>query len=197
MFRPRIHDNGQKIVLGHKVNARGIRDGEMVIEILASHPSTAHSIATKLVRHFVSDNPPPSLVNRVAEVYKKTDGDIREMLRTIFTSSEFYSPDAFRAKTKTPLEYAVSAIRALNGSTDGSRQLAQMIGRMGQPLYQYQAPTGFPDRGDYWMNNGSVLERLNFVAALAEDRIAGTHIHLTEPFKETVLRLGSPDFQRR
>jgi uncharacterized protein (DUF1800 family) len=178
-FREPMHDKGEKIVLGHKINAGGIRDGEEVIDILVHHPSTAHFIATKLVRRFVSDEPPASLVDRVAAVYMKTDGDIREMLRTIFTSDEFYSPEAYRAKTKSPFELVVSAIRALDGSTNGGPRLAQEIARMGQPLYQYQPPTGFPDRASEWTSSGSLVERLNFGVALSANRMPGATIDLT------------------
>jgi uncharacterized protein (DUF1800 family) len=197
IFRPRVHEVGEKLVLGHRINAGGIRDGEMVIDILANHPSTARFIATKLVTRFVNDDPPESLVSRVAGVYKDTDGDIREMLRTIFTSPEFYSAESMKSKTKSPFELAVSAIRALNGSTDGSRVLAQMIARMGQPLYQCQPPTGFPDRASEWMSNGSIVERLNFAVALTANRIPGTTVSLNEPSKDVVTKLGSPEFQAR
>ena len=197
IFRPRAHDSGEKVVLGHKIKSGGVREGEMIIGILADHPSTARFIASKLVQRFVSDNPPESLVNRVAAVYRKTDGDVREMLRTIFTSSEFYSPAALQSKTKSPFEFAASAIRSLNGSTNGSRELAQMIGRMGQPLYQYQPPTGFPDRADQWMSNGSVVERLNFAVALSEGRIPGTTVHPDSSAKDIATRFGSPEFQTR
>jgi uncharacterized protein (DUF1800 family) len=197
MFRPRAHDPGEKMVLGHKISAGGMKDGEMVIDILAHHPSTAHFIATKLVRRFVNDSPPESLVARVASVYRTTDGDIREMLRTIFTSPEFYSADNMNSKVKSPLELAASAIRALNGTTDGSRALAQMIGRMGQPLYQSQPPTGFPDRASEWTSNGSIVERLNFAVALAANRIPGTTVTLNEPPKDVVTKIGSPEFQSR
>jgi uncharacterized protein (DUF1800 family) len=115
VFRPFMHDNGEKTVLGHKIPAGGgIKDGEMVIDILAHHPSTAKFISTKLARRFVSDTPPQALVDRVASVYTKTDGDIREMLRTIVTSPEFHSKEAHRAKIKSPFELAVSAVRALS-----------------------------------------------------------------------------------
>ena len=145
IFHAWMHDDGEKIVLGHEIPAGGgIRDGAMVIDILANHPSTARFISQKLVRRFVSDDPPPSLVDRVASVYMKTDGEVREMLRTILTSAEFYSPEAYRAKTKSAFELAVFAIRALGGETDGSRDLAQHIARMGQPLYMYQPPHGIP-----------------------------------------------------
>src|SRR5262249_57034041 len=123
-----------------KVNAGGMRDGEAVIDILADHPSTARFISTKLVRRFVSDDPPANLVRHIGEVYRKTDGDIRDMMRAIVTSKEFQSRDAIAAKTKTPFEYVVSAIRSLDGTTDGSRPVVQAIARMGQPLYQCQPP---------------------------------------------------------
>ncbi len=200
MFRPRMHDDNEKTVLGHKLKAGGgIRDGETVIGILAGHPSTARFIAFKLVRRFVSDSPPASLVNKVASVFAETAGNIREMLRTILTSAEFYAPEAHLAKTKSPFELAVSAIRALNGNTDGSRRLAQMIARMGQPLYQYQPPTGFPDGADHWITNGTLIERLNFGIALAANRIPGTGVDIGAfgDFQAAAIHLGSEEFQKR
>jgi uncharacterized protein (DUF1800 family) len=197
IFRPRMHDDGEKIVLGHKINAGGIRDGEMVVDILAKHPSTARFISTKLVRRFVADDPPEPLVKYVAEVYRKTDGDTPEMLHAIVTSREFNSPDAAGAKTKTPFDYTVSAIRSLGGTTDGSRPLAQTIARMGQPLYQCQPPTGYPDRGDFWMGDGAILERLNFAVALSANKIPGTSVLFDQPVKSVVKKLGSPEFQKK
>lgn len=178
VFREWMHDEGEKVVLGHRVSSGGIEDGEAVIDLLAHHPNTARFLATKLVQRFVSDDPPKSLVDRVAAVYEKTDGDIRKMLKTIFTSPEFSAPEAYRAKVKSPFELAVSAIRALDGETDGSPGLAQFIGRMGQPLYQCQPPTGYPDRAEQWVNAGALLERLNFGLALSANRIPGTTVDL-------------------
>jgi uncharacterized protein (DUF1800 family) len=200
MFRPFVHDTGEKTVLGHTIKAGGgFEDGEQVIDILAHHPSTAHFIATKLVRRFVSDTPPDSLVKRVADTFMKTDGDIREMMRVILTSPEFNSTDAYQAKTKSPFELAVSSIRMLNGHTDGSPQMVQTIERMGQALYRYDAPTGFPDRASYWMSNGSVLERINFGIALTTNRIPGTRVDLKgyPDAQAAALVLGSPDFQKK
>jgi uncharacterized protein (DUF1800 family) len=179
VFRPIMHDDKEKIVLGHKIPAGGgMKDGELVIEILTHHPSTARFIATKLVRKFVSDDPPRVLVDRVAAVYTKTDGDIREMLKTIFASPEFNSTDAYRAKIKSPFELAASAIRALGGNTNGSPRLGQFVGKMGQPLYQYQPPTGYPDKGEQWVNTGALLERLNFGIAISSNRVPGTTVDL-------------------
>jgi uncharacterized protein (DUF1800 family) len=197
VFRPRMHDEEEKIVLGHKITAGGIRDGETVIDILGKHPSTARFISTKLVRRFVTDDPPDSLVKHVAEVFRTSDGDIREMMYAIVTSKDFSAPEALGAKTKTPFEYTVSAIRSLDGTTDGGRPLAQSIARMGEPLYQCQPPTGYPDRGDHWLSSGAVLERLNFAVALAAGRIPGTSVRFDEPVKSVVKRLGSPEFQKR
>jgi len=200
MFRPFVHDTGAKTVLGHSIKAGGgIEDGEQVIDILAHHPSTARFIATKLVRRFVSDTPPASLVNRVADTFMKTDGDIREMMRVILTSSEFNSAGAYQAKIKSPFELAVSAIRTLNGRTDGSPQIIQIIDRMGQPLYRYDAPTGFPDRATYWMSNGAEIERINFGIALTANRISGTRVDLKgyPDAQAAALMLGTPDFQKK
>jgi uncharacterized protein (DUF1800 family) len=197
IFRPRMHDTGAKLVLGHSISDGGMRDGEAVIDILASHPSTAHFISTKLVRRFVHDDPPATLVKHVAGVFLKSHGDIREMMHAILTSKEFNSPEAARSKTKTPLEYVASAIRSLDGSTDGSRALGQYMARMGQPLYQCQPPTGYPDRGEYWMSNAAILERLNFAVALCSNQIRGTEVRLDAPVKSVVAKLGSPEFQKR
>ena len=197
IFRPRMHDQGEKTVLGRKITAGGMQDGKAVIEILANHPSAAHFISQKLVRRFVSDEPPVNLVKHVADVYRKSDGDIRDMVRAILTSNEFNSPASVGAKTKTPFEYAASAIRSLDGSTDGSRQVAQEIARMGQPLYQCQPPAGYPDRGDQWMSNGAVLERLNFAVALSANKMPGTVVKFDGPVKSVVTNLGSPEFQKR
>ncbi len=179
IFRPRMHDRGEKVVLGQRIpSGGGIEDGEKVIEILSRHPNTARFISTKLVRRLVSDNPPQSLVDRVAAAYTKTDGDIREMLRVIFTSPEFFSTQSYRAKIKSPFELAASAIRALGADITSTQQLAQFVAKMGQPLYLYQPPTGYPDRAEQWVNTGALLERLNFGLALSTNRLRGTTLDL-------------------
>src|SRR6266446_3326001 len=178
-FNPRLHDDGEKVVLGHKIPAGGgIKDGLTVLDILAHQPATAKFIATKLVRHFVSDSPPPALVDRVAATFLKSNGDIRETLRTIFFSPEFNSPEAYRAKVKRPFELAISAIRTLGGETNGGPQLHQWIARMGEPLYGFQTPNGYSDAAESWVNTGGLLERLNFGLTLASNRIPGTRVDL-------------------
>jgi uncharacterized protein (DUF1800 family) len=180
IFRPAVHDNGEKIVLGHKIPAGGgIKDGLMVLDIVAHHPATAKFIATKLVRRFVSDDPPPALVDRVAQTFLKTDGDIREVLKAIFFSPEFNSADAYRAKVKRPFELAVSAVRTLGADTNGGPQFHQWIARMGQPLYGFQTPNGYSDLAENWVNTGALLERMNFGLALVSNRIPGTRVDLS------------------
>jgi len=179
-FNSRLHDDGEKIVLGHKIpSGGGMKDGLMVLDILAHQPATAKFIATKLARRFVSDNPSPALVERVAAAFTKSDGDIRETLRAIFTSPEFNSTEAYRAKIKRPFELAISAIRTLGGETNGAPAIHQWIAKMGQPLYGYQTPNGYSDVAENWVNTGSLLERLNFGLALASNRIPGTRVDLT------------------
>jgi uncharacterized protein (DUF1800 family) len=179
VFNPRVHDPGEKTVLGQKITAGGVEDGERVLDILVAHPSTAKFIATKLCRFFVSDNPSPALVSRVADAFHRSNGDIKTILRAIFYSPEFNSPEARRAKIKTPFELAVSAVRTLGADVEVRPALIQWIGRMGEPLYGYQAPTGYPDTADYWVNTGALLERLNFSLALVSNRIPGVRVDLS------------------
>jgi uncharacterized protein (DUF1800 family) len=180
-FNARVHDDGEKVVLGQKIPAGGgFKDGMMVLDILAHHPSTAKFIATKLVRHFVSDNPPQALVDRVAATFTKTDGDIRESLKTIFFSSEFNSTDSYRSKIKRPFELVVSAIRALGADTNGGPGTHQWIARMGEPLYGFQTPNGYSDMAENWVNTGGLLERMNFGLALASNRVQGTRVNLSK-----------------
>jgi uncharacterized protein (DUF1800 family) len=178
-FAPRMHDDGEKVVLGHKIpSGGGMKDGLMVLDILAHHQSTARYIATKLARHFVMDNPSSALVDRVAAAFTKSDGDTRETLKAIFFSPEFNSAEAYRAKIKRPFELTISAVRTLGGETTGGPQLHQWIARMGEPLYGYQTPNGYSDTAENWVNTGALLERLNFGLALASNRIPGTRVNL-------------------
>ena len=172
-FEPRMHENGRKLVLGHVISRGGERDGEEVLDILATHPSTARFISTKLVRRFVSDDPPQSLVDRATTRFKQTDGDIREVLRTILTSTEFFAPAAYRAKVKTPFEFVVSTVRATGSDVTDATPLAQTIRQLGEPLYMCQPPTGYADRAEAWVNTGTLLNRMNFAVALVSGRMRG------------------------
>ncbi|HXU35794.1 MAG TPA: DUF1800 domain-containing protein [Blastocatellia bacterium] len=176
VFRPWMHDDRAKTVLGVTIPAGGgVNDGLRVIEILSRHPSTARFISRKLCQRLLSDDPSPQLVERVAQVFLKTDGDIREVIRAIVTSPEFNSPAAFRAKIKSPLELAASAIRAVDADTNGAPSLHDWIRRMGEPLYQFAFPTGYGEDSAKWVNTGVFFNRINFAVALANNQINGTN----------------------
>jgi uncharacterized protein (DUF1800 family) len=172
VFRPDNHDAGEKNVLGTKIPAgRGIEDGEAVLDIIAKHPSTAHFIARKLVVRFVSDTPADALVERAAQTFLRTDGDIREVMRTIVMSPEFFSERAFRAKVKTPFELVVSTLRAFDAPPDTTQRTARLIAGLGQPLWGHLTPEGWPDQGEAWMNSGALLSRMNFSAQVADGKV--------------------------
>lgn len=182
-FNGAAHDAGAKEVLGTHLRAgRGMEDGEEVLDLLARHPSTARFIARKLAVRFVSDTPPASLVDRAADAFRRTDGDIREVVRTIVTSPEFFSRPAYRAKVKSPFEVVVSAARALGAASDTSAVSALMVGRLGQPIYGHQAPDGWPETGEPWMNTGAILQRINFGLAIAASRIPGARVASWPPY---------------
>ena len=227
-YEPRIHDNGVKVVLGHRLPAGGGRaDGERVLDILAQHPATAHFIAVKLARRFIADVPPPALVDRAAKTFLDSRGDIREVLRVILTSPEFFAAPVVRAKVKTPFEFVVSAARA-SGLDVTARPLVQAVRDLGMPLYFCQPPTGYADRADGWVNTGGLLNRMNFAVTLTgggsrpagartaprgltspavaerellagsvSDTTTATVARASDPAQALALLLGSPEFQRR
>jgi uncharacterized protein (DUF1800 family) len=185
-FNRRLHDPGQKVVLGHVIKAGGDQsDGEQVLDILAKHPSTARFIATKLARRFVSDTPPASLVDRAAKRFRDTDGDLREVIRTILTSPEFASPEVYAAKVKSPFEFVVSALRATGTDPADAQPLVRQLQQMGMPLYMCQPPTGYKDTADAWVNTGALVNRINFALKLAQN---------DQALAQT---LGAPEFQKR
>jgi uncharacterized protein (DUF1800 family) len=219
-FEPRVHDAGEKMVLGHKVKAGGGQsDGEQVLDILAAHPATARFIATKLARRFVADDPPAPLVDRAAARFRETGGDIREVVRTIVTSKEFFAPEAYRAKVKSPFEFVVSSVRTTGTEIREAAPLAQAVRQLGMPLYMCQPPTGYADRADAWVNTGALLNRMNFALQLVSGRMravqagtapaaaalggdisaatASTIAKAGDPKQVAALTLGSPEFQRR
>ncbi len=172
-FDERFHDPDPKIVLGKKIHAGGMKDGEQVIDLLVRHPSTAKFISTKLARRFVSDTPPPALISRMAETFQSSEGDMRAVMKTMIWSPEFWSREAYRAKIKTPFELVVSATRALGTDVDTPLPLVQWVARIGQPLYQCQPPTGYSDKSEAWVNTGALLNRLNFSLAVAGNKMRG------------------------
>ncbi len=194
-FNERIHDHGDKVVLGHRIKGGGKNEGDEVIHILATHPSTARFVSYKLVRRFVSDEPPKALVDRAAETFRKTDGDVRAVVKTIVTSPEFASPAARAAKVKTPFEFVVSAARASGAEVDDARALAARVAAMGMPLYQQQPPTGYKDTADAWVSTSGLLARLNLALDLAAGKVRGVSADPSRPVSAQML--GSPEFQRR
>ncbi|MBV8514248.1 MAG: DUF1800 domain-containing protein [Acidobacteria bacterium] len=173
-FDEKLHDPDPKIVLGKKIHAGGMKDGQQVIDMLAKNPNTAKFISTKLARRFVSDNPSPELVARMAKEFQSSDGDIRAVVKTMIYSPEFWSRETYRAKVKTPFELVVSTARALGTDVDTPMPLVQWTGRIGEPLYQCQPPTGYSDKADAWVNTGALLNRLNYSLALASNKVRGS-----------------------
>ncbi len=178
-FNRFMHDDGEKTVLGRKFPAGGgIKDGYTVIQMLARHPSTAKFISTKLARKFVSDNPSQTLIDRLSQTFLKTEGDIREVLRAIFSSPEFFAAENYRAKIKTPFEMTVSAVRAIGAETNGAPQFHRWLAQMGEGLFLCQPPTGYPDTAEHWVNTGALLARMNFALALSGNRLPGARVNL-------------------
>lgn len=186
-FRRRAHDPGEKVVLGQRIGGgRTVEDGEWVLDLLAGHPSTARHLATKLARRFVSDTPPPALVERVAKAFLDSRGDLPTVYRALFTSPEFWAPEARGAKVKTPFEFVVSALRATGAEVTVRPRLVQALAKMGEPLYRAPAPTGFPEVSAPWVNSGALVARLNFSLELVSGRLPGTRVSLAPPVAPTV-----------
>jgi uncharacterized protein (DUF1800 family) len=172
-FDERIHDPKPKMVLGHKIDAGGMRDGEEVLDLLVRDPHTAHHISFQIAQHFVADNPPDALVDRMAATFQATEGDIRAVLHTMIYSPEFWSRDTYRDKIKTPFELVASAARAVSAEADVPLLMVQWTNRIGEPLYQCIPPTGYSDKADAWVNTGALLNRMNYALALTSNRLRG------------------------
>ena len=177
-FDERIHDPDPKRVLGKKIKGGGIKDGEHVLDLLAKNPRTAQHISLQLAQHFVSDDPPPVLVARMAKTFEKSKGDIRAVLTAMIYSPEFWSRAAFRAKVKTPFELVASTTRALGADVDQPMQLAQWVSRIGEPLYQCVPPTGYSDNAATWVGTGALLNRVNFAVALTSNKVRGALVDI-------------------
>ena len=180
VFRERLHEPGTKTVLGHQIKEDGENEGLEVLKLLARQPATAHFISTELAQRFVSDNPPPSLVNAMAKTYLKSDGDIRAVLQTMFRSPEFWAPDSYRARVKTPLEFVASSLRATGAQVTDPQPLLATLNKMGEPLYGCQPPTGYSTKSDVWVNSAALLDRMNFGLALANNRLPGTAFDIAQ-----------------
>ena len=173
LFRPAWHDKGEKKVLGERILPAGIGEGERLLSRLAAHPATAKRIAAKFAVRFVTDDPPASLVNKLASVFQSSGGDTRSLIWVLATSREFWQQAKNPQKIKNPLELAASTLRATNAPISDTKSLPQWLANMGMPLYGCQIPTGWPDRANEWITSGTLFSRLNFRLALATGRIAG------------------------
>ncbi len=215
-FHSYLHDNGEKVVLGHTIPANGgIKDGEMVLDILASNPATMRFVSRKLCQRLVSDTPPDTLIDKCVGTWKKSDGDIREIVRTIVTSPEFYSRASYRQKIKSPFEYAVSSVRALGGSFDFSgrarlatlrgggggkkgvdalkeaagRTVAGQVAVMGENLFHYPFPTGWSEDSRKWVSSGALISRLNYSLALVAGQMPQVDLS-NSPLLDSASRTG-------
>ena len=176
-YNDRVHDKGEKIVLGVTIPAGGGRDdAEKVLDILARHPATARFISKKLAQRFVADDPPQKLIDKMAKIFRDKNGDIREVMKTMLTSDEFFSQAAYRAKVKTPFEMIVSAVRATGAQVDFAFPLANQIAQLGEPLYRKLEPTGYSDANSEWVNSAALLARMNFALALAQNKVPGSRL---------------------
>jgi uncharacterized protein (DUF1800 family) len=172
-------------VLGHKIKENGEKEGLQVLDILAHQPATAHFISLKLAKRFVSDDPPPALVDQMATTFRKTDGDLREVMRTMLRSPEFWAPEVYRAKVKTPFEFVVSSLRATNSDVTETQPLLNQLNKMGMQIYGMQPPTGYSTNSDTWVNSAALLDRMNFAVSLVNNQIAGTHFDATTLLHDT------------
>lgn len=198
VYNPGNHDNGEKVVLGVKIPAGGgIADGERVLDILAKNPKTAKYISTKLARRFLGDNPPAIVVDRAAKAFLATDGSIKETIRSIITSPQFFSPALYQSKVKSPFEYVASALRITNAETDGQRPVLDWITKMGQPVYGRLTPDGYPDKNSEWLSSNDLLARLNFASALTMNTIRGTTVNASKLTHSDKTSLSRAEFARR
>jgi uncharacterized protein (DUF1800 family) len=176
-YNDKVHDKGEKVVLGVTIPAGGGEDdAQKVLDILAHHPSTAHFISRKLAQRFVADNPPPALIERMAKTFHEKDGDLREVMKTMLNSKEFWSQGAWRAKMKSPLEMIASAVRATGADVESATIVAGQLQQLGEPLYRKVEPTGYSSANAEWTSSAALLARMNFALNLAQNKVPGLKV---------------------
>ncbi len=179
VFNDWAHDRGAKTVLGQTFPAgHGEDEGERLLRMLAEAPATMHHVSAKLCARFVSDEPSDECVDEAVVAWKRSHGEMREVLRAIFRSPAFWTPSVVEAKVKTPLEFVVSAVRAVGADPDSTPRLAQQVARLGQPLFLQPSPAGYPETQEDWVNSGALLSRMTFASMLAGGRLPGTITNL-------------------
>ena len=180
IYDARKHEPGNKVVLNHVVKERGVEEGFEVLRMLAESPQCARFISRKLAVHFVSDDPPRPMLDRMTATFLETHGDIRRVLLAMVNSPEFFTTSTFRAKVKTPQEFVVSAIRATGADVEDPQALARTVANLGMPLFGHQTPDGYSMRSDAWSSTTALVSRMNFSMALATDRVQGVHTDLAK-----------------
>jgi len=173
VFDKKKHEPGPKIIIGHEIRDGGEQEGLEALDLLSRQPATAKFVCTKIARRFVADDPPPALVEHMSQTFLHSDGDIREVLRTMFRSKEFWSPQYYRVKVKTPFEFVVSALRATGTQVDSTQAVLGTLNRMQMPLYGWAPPTGYPMVAQSWMNSDALLGRVNFAIQLSNGQVGG------------------------
>jgi len=191
VFRDWAHDRGDKQVLGYTFKSAGQNEGLRLLRFLAQRPGTMHHVSAKLCARFVADEPPDGCIDAAVAAWQRTRGDIRAVLRAIFTSPDFWSARAVRTKVKTPFEFVVSAVRAAGVEPDNTPQLAQLVARLGEPLYQQPAPTGYAETEAHWVNSGALLARMNAAVMIARECTsiapADSHAQLVDEINQRLL----------
>ncbi len=218
LFDAKRHDFSDKVFLGHTIKGSGEAEGEEALDILAKHPATARHISYELAQYFVSDNPPSNLVKQLQQRYLATDGDIREILKTLFQSPEFWNAKNEGAKFKTPYQYVISAVRATGVEINNTKPLSNNLQQLGMPLFGCQTPDGYKNTEQAWLNPDGMTRRISFATSLASGRLLSTQpidasqlintvgnispktqsvINSNSPQLQGALILGSPEFMRR
>ena len=188
-FHDWAHDRREKRVLGVRFEGgHDMDEGIRLLKLLAGHPATMRHVSRQLCERFVNDDPPDGCVDDAVAAWKRSNGDIREVLRAIFHGPDFWAAENVRAKVKTPLEFVVSAARAVLAQPDTSPRLAQVVARLGEPLYLHVAPDGYPEREAAWVNSGALLDRMNAAVALAAGKLQGVTVVL-----DSIVSVGDPE----
>ena len=179
-FAANRHDFNDKVLLGHRIAGSGEGEVEEALDILSRQPATAHHIAFQLAQYFVADSPPPQLVNKLAQRFLQTDGNIKDVMQTLLSSQEFWNPKYEHTKYKSPFRYVISSIRAAGIEPDRPELLNAFLQQQGQPIYGCLTPDGYKNTKEAWMNPDALLRRINFATAIGTGNLAGVKFDAPE-----------------